>query len=151
MNPSRFNIRVYFLLIKDDQILVSDELILGKPYTKFPGGGLEFGEGTVDCVRREALEEMGVELAEIEHFYTTDFFQQSYFRKEDQVLSIYYKVKTAEGQTILTSTTKHDFNGDHNQESFRLVKLDKLNEEEFSFPIDKVVVEMINDQRLTIN
>lgn len=147
MTIERFNIRVYFLLIEDEQILISDELILGKPHTKFPGGGLEFGEGPVDCVRREATEELGVEFSEITHFYTTDFFQQSYFRKEDQVLSIYYMVKPAEGQTVLTSTTKHDFNGDHNQESFRWVKLDKLNEEEFSFPIDKVVVEMINDQR----
>ncbi|MFN5439619.1 MAG: NUDIX hydrolase, partial [Bacteroidota bacterium] len=41
-----FNIRVYGILISDDnQVLVSDEFIRGNYYTKFPGGGLEFGEG----------------------------------------------------------------------------------------------------------
>ena len=44
-----FNIRVYGILINDaKQVLVSDEYIRGTYITKFPGGGLEFGEGTRD-------------------------------------------------------------------------------------------------------
>ena len=59
----RFNIRVYGILINDqNQVLVSDELIRGKHYTKFPGGGLEYGEGTRDCLKREFLEETGHEI-----------------------------------------------------------------------------------------
>ena len=48
------SIRVYGILINGNkQLLVSDEFIRGGYYTKFPGGGLEFGEGTRDCLKRE--------------------------------------------------------------------------------------------------
>ena len=68
-----FNIRVYGIL-KDSQnrILVTDEFIRGNYFTKFPGGGLEFGEGTRDCLKREFKEEanLGVlaqVIIEVEH------------------------------------------------------------------------------------
>ena len=49
-----FNLRVYGILINEqNQLLVSDEYIRGMKITKFPGGGLEFGEGTRDCLKRE--------------------------------------------------------------------------------------------------
>jgi 8-oxo-dGTP diphosphatase len=143
MTINRFNIRVYFIVLQDNQVLVSDEMINGKPYTKFPGGGLEFGEGTIDCVKREAMEELGVEVADIEHLYTTDFFQQSYFHESDQVISVYYKVRIANGQSVKTSEMKFDFAGTQDQESFRWVSLSDLMAEDLSFPIDKLVVPMI--------
>jgi len=75
-----FNIRVYGILITDDnKVLVSDEFIRGNYYTKFPGGGLEFGEGTRDCLAREFMEEMNLKVKVEEHLYTTDFFQMSAF------------------------------------------------------------------------
>ena len=44
-----FNIRVYGLLLNEkNEVLVSDELIRGTYMTKFCGGGLEKGEGTID-------------------------------------------------------------------------------------------------------
>ena len=46
MAEKKFNIRVYGLLINDrNEILVSDEFRMGVFMTKFPGGGLKFGEG----------------------------------------------------------------------------------------------------------
>ncbi|HET9278185.1 MAG TPA: NUDIX domain-containing protein [Flavitalea sp.] len=54
-----FNIRVYGILINEKkQVLVSDEFIRGSYYTKFPGGGFEFGEGTGNCLKREFKEEI---------------------------------------------------------------------------------------------
>jgi 8-oxo-dGTP diphosphatase len=87
-----FNVRVYFLLFhhEGNHVLVSNELIRGNQIVKFPGGGLEFGEGTLDCARREAREELGIELGTIRHVYTTDFFIPSAFNPKDQVISIYY-------------------------------------------------------------
>ncbi|MCW3087756.1 MAG: hydrolase, partial [Sediminibacterium sp.] len=88
-----FNVRVYGVLLdKDKRLLVSDEFIRGGYYTKLPGGGLEFGEGTRDCLKREFMEETGLNVEIGRHIYTTDFFQISAFNHKDQILSIYYEV-----------------------------------------------------------
>ena len=88
-----FNVRVYGILIHDNKVLVSDEHIKGMNITKLPGGGLEFGEGTIECVIREFKEELDLEIEVESHFYTTDFFVNSAFSINNQVISIYYKVK----------------------------------------------------------
>ncbi len=78
-----FNIRVYGILINEQkQILVSDEFIRGNYYTKFPGGGLEIGEGTRDCLKREFKEEMNLNVEVGDHLYTTDFYQKSAFNPD---------------------------------------------------------------------
>ena len=51
-----FTLRVYGLLMHEGRVLVSDELIKGQRITKFPGGGLEYGEGLKDCLVREIRE-----------------------------------------------------------------------------------------------
>src|SRR6266487_1963876 len=92
-----FNIRVYGILINEEkQVLVADEFIRGKYFTKFPGGGLELGEGTRDCLKREFREEMDLEVEAGEHIYTTDFFLASAFNPNHQIISIYYLVKPLE-------------------------------------------------------
>lgn len=35
---------------------------------KFPGGGLEYGEGVLECLHREFDEELNVKIDVIEHF-----------------------------------------------------------------------------------
>ncbi|MBS1528392.1 MAG: NUDIX domain-containing protein, partial [Bacteroidetes bacterium] len=74
----KFNVRVYGLLINDGgQVLLSDEQEYGMRFSKFPGGGLEYGEGLIDGLKREFVEECNVEVDVLSHFYTTDFFVQS--------------------------------------------------------------------------
>ena len=90
---SKFNVRVYGVLISDGAVLVSDEYIKKNKITKLPGGGLEFGEGTKDCLIREFKEELDLNVEIMEHFYTTDFFVTSSFDTHSQVISIYYLVK----------------------------------------------------------
>ena len=93
MHPeiNRFTIRVYGLLINEqNQVLLVHERMPEIEFTKFPGGGLEFGEGTADCLIREFKEETGLDVQVKRHLYTTDFFQQSAFRKTDQLIAIYY-------------------------------------------------------------
>ncbi|HMP94678.1 MAG TPA: NUDIX domain-containing protein, partial [Phnomibacter sp.] len=106
---SNFTLRVYGVLINDKQeVLVTDELIRGGRYTKFPGGGLEFGEGTRDCLVREFKEELDLKVEVLDHLYTTDFFQMSAFRPTDQIISIYYYVKALEPIKFpLTQTPFH--------------------------------------------
>jgi len=86
----RFNIRVYGIWINDKQeILVSDERIGDFKFTKFPGGGLEFGEGIKDCLIREWKEELNIDIEVGNHIYTTDYFQLSAFDQTSQIISIY--------------------------------------------------------------
>ena len=84
-----FNVRVYGILLDEDQrLLVSDEFIRGNYITKLPGGGLEIGEGTRDGLAREFMEEANIEVHVGDHFYTTEFFQISAFNHKDQIISI---------------------------------------------------------------
>ena len=153
----RFNIRVYGLLINDEkQLLVSDEWIRGAYFTKFPGGGLEFGEGTRDCLKREFMEELNLQIEVLDHFYTTDFFQESAFRPGDQIISIYYLVKPIEPMTVRLSNIEFDFDEDQlvkignntEVETFRFIDWDKLSPQSVTLPIDKLVVTMLKEKYL---
>lgn len=143
---NRFNIRVYFILFSDDNtsVLLSDEIIRRKRYTKFPGGGLEFGEGLVDCAKREAVEELGQEIDVLGHLYTSDFFLQSAFRETDQIIAVYYAAKLISPQRFTSHTRKFQFTQEENdEESFRWIKIADLTSDEMSFPADKKLVEII--------
>jgi ADP-ribose pyrophosphatase YjhB (NUDIX family) len=146
--PHRFNLRAYLLLMDDahEQLLVSDEWISGKAYTKFPGGGVEFGEGIAETIMREAREELGQEVRIQKHFYTTDFFIASAFRPQDQVVSIYYLTRLVTEQSFRTSEKRFDFRQhEHDEESFRWVKKEDLIKEVFAFPADRKVQELLLD------
>jgi len=90
-----FVIRIYGIIMNEqNEVLLTDEYQLDMKMTKFPGGGLEYGEGTVDCLRREFREECnGQEIENIRHYYTTDFFQQALFFEDHQLISIYYRAE----------------------------------------------------------
>ena len=112
--------------------------------TKFPGGGMEFGEGTIDCLRRECIEEFGEEVEVTGHYYTTDFFQVSAFNTEHQILSIYYRISCSNPERIKVSGKKFDFPEiKDNAQSLRWLEVELIGEEEFTFPIDKKVAEML--------
>ncbi len=141
-----FNIRVYGILINEQQqVLLSDELIKGEQYTKFPGGGLEFGEGLANCLMREFKEETDLDIEIDEHFYTTDFFQVSAFNPAHQIISVYYKVKLAAEINVVEHIKFINQNSQNNKlnnnsEYFRWVEVDNLTEETVTLPIDKIVV-----------
>jgi ADP-ribose pyrophosphatase YjhB (NUDIX family) len=146
-------VRVYGIL-KDskNRVLVSDEFIRGGYYTKFPGGGLEIGEGTRDCLRREFKEETNLDVIVGDHIYTTDFYQQSAFNNAHQILSIYYFVHAGEPIGLVTKTTLFDFRPEQvadpkgEAEVFRWIEWNDLTEETVSLPIDKVVVKMLKEK-----
>lgn len=154
----RFNIRVYGILVNDkNQLLVSDEYIRGNYYTKFPGGGLEFGEGTRDCLAREFMEEMNLRVQVGDHIYTTDYFQMSAFNTEHQIISIYYFVTALEEIRAPLRNKPFDFDerelevyAEKNEtETFRFINFDELSEESVTLPIDRLVVrELLAGKRL---
>lgn len=139
-----FNVRVYGLLIEDGKVLIADERVQGRLITKFPGGGLEFGEGPAECVVREFEEELELNVKVLRHFYTTDFFQRSAFRDDDQMISIYYLVEALEPIKIELRTNAFDL-GEEEESAFRWSIIKECAIEEITFPIDKKVLELLKE------
>jgi ADP-ribose pyrophosphatase YjhB (NUDIX family) len=125
---------------------VSDEYIKRNRITKFPGGGLEFGEGTRDCLAREFQEELQIEINVGEHFYTTDFFVCSSFNTDSQVISIYYLVSTSQADAIKVSEEPHNYIKKEGAQSFRWLNLNELKETDLSLIIDRKVAEMLTKE-----
>jgi 8-oxo-dGTP diphosphatase len=146
--PGKFTIRVYGLLINDQkEILLSDEYRFNTEMTKFPGGGLKFGEGPEDCIRREAIEEFGQPAEIISHFYTTGFFQKAMFLENHQLISIYYRIRIPGKILFPVSDKPLDFNElKDGSQSFRWKKLEKLKPGDLSFPVDKFVAAMLYEK-----
>lgn len=130
MQPvKRFNVRVYGLWLHNGHVLVNEELIRGHKVIKFPGGGLDWGEGTIDCLKREWMEELNLEVDVLSHFYTTDFFQPSAF-DDSQVISIYYLI-TADANLPIANTMEN--------ERTYWMPVSHITADTFSLPIDKIV------------
>ena len=151
-----FNLRTYGILINElHQILVSDEHIHGEYFTKFPGGGVELGEGTRDCLKREFKEEMDLQIEVLDHIYTTDFFQPSMFRIGDQIISVYYYVKPLEPIKFSLIEKPFDFTEDQLRtyetskqiETFRFIDMNQFNESSVNLPIDKIVARMLIERK----
>lgn len=147
-----FNIRVYGILIGENkQVLVSDEFIRGSYYTKFPGGGLEFGEGTRDCLKREFKEEMDLDVHIGDHIYTTDYFQMSAFNPSQQIISIYYFAHALEPIKVPLRQKPFDFdeqqlavyNEKGETETFRFINWNDFSDASVTLPIDKIVAKML--------
>ena len=140
----QFNVRVYGLLINDrNEILISDEQEYGMQFIKFPGGGLEYGEGLTEGLIREFMEECNVEVEVISHFYTTDFYVKSAFN-DSQIISVYYLVKNVTPLNLMFKIKPFDFDGEGDVlQSFRWIKLVDLKSEDVTFPIDQHVVKLL--------
>jgi 8-oxo-dGTP pyrophosphatase MutT (NUDIX family) len=149
-----FTIRVYGILLNENkQVLVSDEHIRGNYYTKFPGGGLELGEGTRDCLKREFMEEMNLRVEVGNHIYTTDYYQVSAFNTAHQIIAIYYFARALEPVTAPLRTIPFDFDERQKKiyeetgetETFRFIDWNGFSAETVTLPIDKIVAAMVKE------
>ena len=149
---NHISIRVYGLLINEHrQVLLSDEFIRGQYYTKFPGGGLEFGEGLRDGLKREFQEELQLNVEVADHIYTTDFYQQSAFNPNHQILSVYYHVHPLEPIRVALRKKAFDFDTaqlavyekTQQTETFRYIDWNDFSGEALSLPIDKIVADLL--------
>lgn len=88
----------YALIVEDNSILLIKKN--GGPYhgkLDLPGGTIEFGERPEEALKRELLEEVGIEIKEYNLFDTESvFFDWDYKEKNVQLkvhhIGIYYKV-----------------------------------------------------------
>lgn len=126
---SKFNVRVYGIYLSENKVLLSLEHYKGKTVLKFPGGGLEYGEGLILCLQREWEEELNCPIKIGAHYYTTDYFQPSAW-DDSQVISIYYRVFP---EKIL------HFPLNNGAELFDWYPINKQLPELLTLPIDKLV------------
>ena len=135
----KINIRVYAIYVNENQELMAlDEGYAGKKLVKLPGGGLEFGEGTLECLHREFAEELNLKIEVLEHFYTQEEFLASMFREKEQLLTIYYTVNILNLDELKIL-----------DESIENVKWISLQEENpLPLPIDKIVFEKLKEKLL---
>ena len=133
----KINIRVYAIYLNEkNELMALDEGYAGEKLIKLPGGGLEFGEGTIECLHREFAEELNLKIEVLEHFYTQEDFLVSRFRENEQLLTIYDTVNilNLEDLNIL-------------DESIEKVKWISLHEENpLPLPIDKIVFEKLKEK-----
>lgn len=133
--PKFFRIAVYGLLWQDNYLLFAREKIQGREVVKFPGGGMQLGEGTIEALKREFMEELNIEVEVLQHIYTTDFFVPSAFHSDYQVLAIYYLLRSAE---VLPS---EDFQRDGIH--FFWQSLSEVHQNILTFETDKRALEML--------
>jgi len=83
-------VRVYGFL-EDDQgrVLVSAERFRGMPLVKYPGGGVEWGEGLREALAREFQEELGLEISSGDLVFFNEFPVISAFDSKYQVFSFF--------------------------------------------------------------
>jgi 8-oxo-dGTP diphosphatase len=142
----QYNIRVYAIIRQEGKVLLSDEYTHNRSMTKFPGGGMLFGEGPADCIRREALEEFGQEIEITDHLYTTHFFQRALFYENQQLISIYYLARFKQFPRFKISGKPFDFPELINEsQSFRWAVISDLQESDLSFPIDQYVLKLMKN------
>ena len=133
---NKINIRVYAIYIDENRLLALREGYAGEQLLKLPGGGLEFGEGVIDCLHREFAEELNLKIEIVEHFYTQEEFLASRFRENEQLLTIYYKVDVLNLSELKIL--------DDSIEKIEWISLEE--ESPLPLPIDKIVFEKLQNK-----
>lgn len=131
----KLNIRVYGIVVYKGKILLSHENYRDREFTKFPGGGLEWGESTHECLVREFKEELNIEVEPGFLFHVTESFQVSSFYPKDQVICIYFLVNSNKFDKIITGVRKST-NPDKG-ETFEWIPLNDFKAEYLTFPTDR--------------
>lgn len=135
-NVNYFNIRAYgFLINAENQVLLSDEREYGQEFTKFPGGGVELGEGVVHALLREFMEECGIPVQTVRHIHTTEDLVVSAFT-QSQLIAIYYQVKATAEDLEKISLAPRPAQGEPVQ-AFRWVPIENFDIGQLTFGIDQ--------------
>lgn len=134
--------RVYgFLINNSKQVLVSAERFNGIPLIKFPGGGVEWGEGLQEALIREFKEELKISIGVKENIYFNDFPVESAIDKRYQVQAFFYHVEPLEPMRFSTVLSLKP--PEKNTENFIWVDLKNLSEELFTYEIEKEAVKAL--------
>ena len=131
----KLTVRVYvFLKNQNEEILLLDEKSGSHYFTKLPGGGLERGEGILECLKRELKEELNIENVALKQFYTSESFISSKLHEDTQVIAVYYH-GAIENIEIHFNANETDLLDHH------WIPQKELTSDHFTFPMDKDALE----------
>jgi 8-oxo-dGTP pyrophosphatase MutT (NUDIX family) len=139
-----FRISAYAILIDRGRLLVLTIRSVDK-YC-FPGGGIDLGEKLSDGLRREVLEETGLEIEIGELFHFKEHF--FYYDPADvafQSYMFFFNCTPISTNIILDTEVNDD-----ESEKPRWVNIDDLIVEDFQTPLQKVFKKLLDHRRLQI-
>ncbi len=136
-NINRINIRVYACILRNGHVMALHEEYAGEQLLKLPGGGLEYGEGVLDCLHREFEEELNAKIHNISHLYTQEEFVVSRFKDHEQLLTIYYTAELQDEHELLIL--------DPCIESIEWIDL-QTTENPFPLPVDQIAFQKLKEK-----
>lgn len=96
MNLERFSCRIYGVLRRENEVLMTRSIFIKRPFVNFPGGGVELGEAPIEALRREYREETGLEIRPVRVLYASEGLHLS-TQMPIQIVSVYWLVESASG------------------------------------------------------
>lgn len=127
MGALSFSCRIYGVLLRGQEVLMTRSRFLTQEFVNFPGGGVELGESPSAALHREYEEETGLAIRPLRVLYASEGLHLS-TQKPIQIVSVYWLVES------LSGTLKEGGNG---EDVLRLfwARVDRIPTEEM-FPSD---------------
>ncbi len=96
--PETFRVGAYGVLIEEGKVLVTHTRTRSGLIWNLPGGALEVGEGALDALKREFIEETGLQVEASGLAHASERFHQSKDYPENQLVKLYWFVKRTGGE-----------------------------------------------------
>ncbi len=97
MKPERFSPRIYGVLRRGEKVLLTRSRFIDREFVNFPGGGVELGEGPIEALRREYVEETGLAIEPVRVLYASETAHVS-THAPMQIVSLYWLVEERGGK-----------------------------------------------------
>lgn len=130
----KFNLRCYGIWMHEGKVLTSSESYKGFEFNKFPGGGVIWGEGLKNTLKREFKEELSLDIEVGDLLYLNTHFLPSKFDEKDQLQIFYFKVIPTNAPEWMLA--KSEFVANEDDITFRWLSVDEDLISHFSLPLD---------------